>query len=56
VINGIKNEVSEAERVALCAAMRKMRTLRSFCSNWEKILFSLSKNCEDDGKFFGTVF
>jgi hypothetical protein len=56
VINGIKNEVSEAERVTLCAALRKLKTLGSFFSIWEEILFSLSRNCEDDSKFFSTVF
>jgi len=56
VINGIKNEVLETERVALCAALRKLRTLSSFVSRWEEILFSLSRNCEDDSKFFSTVF
>jgi hypothetical protein len=39
VINGIKNEVSEAERVTLPAALRNLRTLSSFVAVGRKFYF-----------------
>jgi hypothetical protein len=39
VINGIKNEVSNAERVTLPAALRKLRTLSSFVAVGRKFYF-----------------
>jgi hypothetical protein len=56
VINGIKNEVSKAERVALCAALRKLRMLTLSHPSSNLVLqydFSVPLRCR---KTFDMVF